>query len=130
MESDAYWMLTEPGGGEYGGSSLVATLRDHARIGLFVIRNGQLRSGEQVLPSNWIRESTSPASSYNGYGYLWWISESTAISAKGIFGQGIYINRAENIVIAINSAREQASTASDWAEQDALFAALENALRE
>ena len=33
MQYDATWNLTEAGGGEFGGSSLNATLRDYARIG-------------------------------------------------------------------------------------------------
>ena len=35
MESDAYWQLTEPTGGEFGGCCISATLRDYARLGLF-----------------------------------------------------------------------------------------------
>jgi CubicO group peptidase (beta-lactamase class C family) len=58
MESDAYWCLVEEGGGEFGGSSINATLRDYARLGLFALRNGELRDGSKVLPANWMTEST------------------------------------------------------------------------
>ena len=34
MESDASWVLTEPGGGEFGGCCINATLRDYGRLGL------------------------------------------------------------------------------------------------
>ena len=52
----------------------------------------------------------------------------TAI-ASGIFGQGIYVNPAEDVVIAVNSARANANVDSDWALQTALYEALKNAVR-
>ncbi len=128
MEHDAYWILTEPGGGEFGGSSLNATLRDYARIGLFALRDGKLPNGERVLPEGWMDESITPSRGFREYGYLWWLRGGGAYSAAGIFGQGIYINPAENVVIAIHSARAKASTDSDWALQNALYEALKDAV--
>jgi len=129
MEHDAYWVLSEPGGGEFGGSSLNATLRDYARIGLFALRHGQLRNGERVLPAGWMTESVTPSKGYAGYGYLWWLRENGAFAASGIFGQGIYIAPTENLVIAIHSARADASKDSDWALQNALYEALRQTLK-
>ena len=40
MEAAAKWTLTEPGGGEFGGCCLSATLRDYARLGLFAMSGG------------------------------------------------------------------------------------------
>lgn len=130
MEYDAYWVLSEPGGGEFGGSSLNATLRDYARIGLFALRNGRLQNGDRVLPDGWMTASTAPSVAYPGYGYLWWIRGGGAYSASGIFGQGIYVNPAENLVIALHSARGDASVPEDWALQNALYEALAVALRD
>ncbi len=130
MEADANWMLTETGGGEFGGCCISATLRDYGRIGLFALGDGRLPDGTQVLPDNWIAESTSPSKGYTGYGYLWWLSGGGVYRAKGIFGQGIYINPQENVVIALHSARAVASKDSDWALQYALYAALTEALRD
>ncbi len=130
MEHDAYWVLSEPGGGEFGGSSLNATLRDFARIGLFALHNGRLRDGTKVLPDGWMRESVTPSTGYDGYGYLWWLSGGRAYRASGIFGQGIYIDPAANIVIAIHSAWADASADSDRALQVALFDALSEAVGE
>jgi len=130
MEADANWMLTETGGGEFGGCCISATLRDYGRIGLFALGDGQLPDGTQVLPDNWIAESTSPSRGYTGYGYLWWLSGGGVYRAKGIFGQGIYINPQENVVITLHSARAVASKDSDWALQYALYAALTEALRD
>jgi len=130
MEHDAYWVLSEEGGGEFGGSSLNATLRDYARIGLFAMRNGLLRNGESVLPDGWMAESTTPSSGSEGYGYLWWLHGNGAYAAAGIFGQGIYINRQENLVVAIHSARENATRPEDWVLQNALYEAFRDALRD
>jgi len=129
MEHEAYWVLSEPGGGEFGGSSLNATLRDYARIGLFAMRNGELQNGLRVLPDGWMDESIAPSKGYAGYGYLWWLRGGGAYAARGIFGQGIYINPAEKVVIALHSARADASVDSDRALQVALYEALTNAVR-
>ncbi len=130
MEHDAYWVLSEPGGGEFGGSSLNATLRDFARIGLFALHDGRLRDGTEVLPDGWMEESVAPSAGYDGYGYLWWLGEGSAYRAAGIFGQGIYVDPATNTVIAMHSAWADASVDSDWALQAALYDALSEAVGE
>ena len=128
MEADASWQLTEPAGGEFGGCCINATLRDYARIGLFALDNGALADGTHVLPVNWMAESTAPSKGYEGYGYFWWLNPNGSYQATGIFGQGIYIDAEEQVVIALHSAREHASRDQDWALQGALFAALTDAV--
>lgn len=130
MESDAYWTLTEPGGGEFGGCCISATLRDYGRLGLFAMADGRLADGSAVLADNWMQESTTPSKAYVGYGYLWWLMGSTAYRAIGIFGQGICVHPEENVVIALHSAREVASQKSDWLLQGALCHALASALKD
>jgi CubicO group peptidase (beta-lactamase class C family) len=57
------------------------TARDMARVGLLYLRDGRWR-GHQLIPSAWIRESTTAYSvadgnardGYSGYGYLWWVA--------------------------------------------------------
>lgn len=129
MESDAYWQLTESGGGEFGGCCISATLRDYGRLGLFALAQGKLNDGTAVLTENWMADSTAPSKGYSGYGYLWWL-DGGSYEAFGIFGQGIYINPEQNIVIAVQSAREAASEDSDWALMKAMFAAIVGALNE
>ena len=130
MESDATWNLTEPGGGEFGGCCINATLRDYGRIGLFALNDGRLSDGTRVLPASWIRDSTSPSKGYAGYGYFWWLRGEGIFNASGIFGQGIYINREEDVVIAIHSARRAASDDSDWAWHYALYTAITEAIKD
>jgi CubicO group peptidase (beta-lactamase class C family) len=55
--------------------------RDMARFGLLYLRGGRWR-GAQLIPAQWIRESTTAYSvaggnardGYSGYGYLWWVA--------------------------------------------------------
>jgi CubicO group peptidase (beta-lactamase class C family) len=128
MESDANWMLAEPGGGEQGGCCISATLRDYGRLGLFAMGNGRLTDGTQVLPETWIKESTAPSRAHSGYGYLWWLYGDETYRASGIFGQAIYINPKENVVIAMHSARAAASNSPDWELQSAFFTAIVDGL--
>ncbi len=124
MESIAFWELSEPGGGEHGGSNISATLRDYGRIGLFAMHNGKLPDGTRVLPDGWIADSTTPSPGYEYYGYLWWLRGEGAFAASGIFGQGIHIDPAHNLVIAQHGALEVASQRSDWAPRLAFFRAI------
>jgi len=130
MESNANWLLTEPGGGEWGGCCISATLRDYGRLGLFAMSNGRLADGTEVLPADWMDESTTPSVGNPGYGYLWWLHGDGSYSARGIFGQGIYINGPENVVIALHSARPVASSEADKALQHALYFALTDAVKD
>jgi len=124
MEHDAYWALTEPGGGEFGGCCINATLRDYARIGLFALNDGVLPDGTRVLPDNWMQESTTPSQGYEGYGYLWWLRGGGVYAASGIFGQRIQIYPTDKVVIALHSARDDASNPADWRMLDAAFTAI------
>jgi len=128
MEADATWNLTEPGGGEFGGCCINATLRDYGRLGMFALANGRLQDGTEVLPDDWMRDSTTPSAGNPGYGYFWWLGDEHTFGAAGIFGQGIRIDRENNVVIAVHSARDEASNRDDWAWQIALYQALTEAV--
>ncbi|MCH8059454.1 MAG: serine hydrolase [Proteobacteria bacterium] len=128
MEFNGNWQLTEAGGGEFGGSGLSASLRDYGRIGLFALRNGYLADGTQVLPDNWMADSTVPSKGRAAYGYLWWLRGEGVYAASGIFGQAIHIDPVHELVIAQHSARDAASQAGDWALQREFFRAVTAAL--
>lgn len=128
MEADAWWTLTEPGGGEFGGCCINATLRDYGRLGLFALSQGHLPDGTPVLPDGWMTQSTAPSVAYPGYGYLWWLGTGGAYRATGIFGQGICIHPEQNVVVALHSARAVASNSEDWALQVALCDSLAEVL--
>ncbi|MBT8058663.1 MAG: beta-lactamase family protein [Gammaproteobacteria bacterium] len=128
MESDATWSLTEPGGGEFGGCCISATLRDYGRLGLFALAQGRLADGTPVLADGWMQASTTPSAAYPGYGYLWWLMDNNAYRAIGIFGQGICVHPEQQVVVALHSARPVASKDEDWALQAALCEGLAAAL--
>ena len=114
MESDATWWLEAPGGLEVAGSGISATLRDYARFGHFIMNDGMI-DGERILPDGWVKEAGSPrevGGQSLDYGFMWWPVHAPAgtrfesgFSARGIFGQYMYINPAEKIVIVVWSAR-------------------------
>ncbi len=109
MESDATWWTESPGGIEFGGSGFAATLRDYARFGEFVLEGG-LAQGKPVVPSGWFPDAGQPKRVGNSvvpYGYMWWSEPGGAFRAFGIFGQSVYINPREHVVIVVWSAQQQ-----------------------
>ncbi len=131
MEADAFWATHGPAG-ERGGCCLNVTLRDYGRIGLFALTGGYLPDGAAVLPEQWLADSTTPSPAYDGYGYLWWLSDNGSYDARGIYGQGIHINPAEQLVIAVLSAWDQAGASGNPAQAHrvALYRAFTEALRD
>ena len=129
MEADAYWQLTELGGGEFGGCCINATLRDYARLGLFALADGKLADGTRILPEGWMTESTAPSKGFDGYGYFWWLGGNGSYQASGVFGQAIYVSPEENLVIAVHSAWNAADDDEDFDMLDELFAKLVEAAR-
>lgn len=125
MEFDANW-ATHGEAGERAGCCLNATLRDYGRLGLFTLNNGTLPDGTSILPDNWMAESTTPSKGSNGYGYLWWLSGDGTFNARGIFGQAIHINPAENLVVVVLSAWSHAAAGGTVSEAHrmALYSAL------
>ena len=128
MEAAAKWTLTEPGGGEFGGCCLSATLRDYARLGLFAMSGGVLPDGTRVLPEGWMEESTAPSQANPEYGYMWWLQDHGGYAASGMFGQRIYIHPKEHLVIAQHAALAAAVNAEQRATQPAMETALIQAL--
>ena len=129
MEHDASWLIEAPGGVEFGGCCINATLRDYARIGIFAMRDGVLPDGERVLPEGWMAQSTTPSNAFDGYGYYWWLFFGDGIyAALGIFGQLIYVDPSKNLVIAMHSAWPQAGGTELGSHRTAFLKALANTL--
>jgi len=137
MEADATWWLEAPRGLEVAGSGFSATLRDYGRFGLFVLNDGII-DGRRVLPEGWVREVAIPrevGGKRVNYGYMWWPVPSAdgsfaddAFSARGIFGQFIYINPREQVVIVVWSSRSKPRGAEVILDND-FFNAVVAALR-
>jgi CubicO group peptidase (beta-lactamase class C family) len=137
MESDALWWLDSPQGAEIGGSGFGATLRDYGRFGLFLLNDG-MAGEERILPPGWVREAGSCkriGGSLVNYGYLCWSFDAApgsihegAFRAQGIFGQHIYMNPKENVVIVVWGALPKPSGTEPIVDTD-FFAAATAALR-
>ncbi|MEQ3650845.1 serine hydrolase [Hyphomonas sp.] len=134
MQADAAWWLESPDGLEVAGSGICATLHDYARLGLFAL-NGGVIEGEPVVPAGWFKEATEPRVAGGNplnYGYMWWpvpdrdgdFSEG-AFSARGIFGQYIYINPTRNIVLTVLSCRSKPKFSEAILDNDFFNAAVE-----
>jgi CubicO group peptidase (beta-lactamase class C family) len=93
------------------------TARDMARFGLLMLRKGKW-NGKQVIPKDWVEESTlahSDAGLYgsDAYGYMWWVAEDGhkykhmpgvnlkqgTYSARGYGGHYIFVIPDRNMVV-------------------------------
>lgn len=91
-----------------GGINMIA--RDYARLGLLIAQNGMWQ-GRQLVPADWIEasitRSAGRAADEDGYGYQWWIPAGAGpgeVTAQGIYGQYVWIDRARQVVIVMNAA--------------------------
>ena len=125
-EEDAY-VVVDPAGMPMAGGGLSASLRDMARFGELMRRDGDWK-GKQVLRSSVVdevRKGDDPAKFAKagyallpGYSYrnMWWVThnELDAFEARGIHGQRIYVApKAEMVVARFASHPIAASSAND-----------------
>ena len=119
MEQQATWILSKSGK-EISGCCIQAATRDFARFGLFVL-NGARVGGQSIVPEGWLAEATTERTGIGvpgrGYGYQWWTYSDGTFAARGIFGQGIFIDPKRKLVIASNA--NWAGGASDRVASDA-----------
>ena len=79
------------------------TSRDFGRFGLLFARNG-MWVDDEVIPSEWITESTSTASGLSYYGLHWWVyPSSNFFAAQGLHTNDIWINQTLDLVVVRNS---------------------------
>ena len=130
MEYDASWSLDE-NGFEKMESGINARAIDFAKFGRLYLNNG-FWEDRQVVPQEWVRESTQPAGSLPDgyypdsmelpaadlfYKYLWWDIQRDEtrydFAARGNHGQFIYVSPDKNLVIVRNCEKYCVSF-SDW----------------
>jgi len=118
-----------PSDGQYvvGGNSIHRaypirmSARDLARFALLYLRGG-MWAGRQVVPADWVRESThaySATDSGTGYGYLWWTGtfgdppyRGTSLPVGSFFawgagGQFAFVIPADDLVVVSRVDRDQ-----------------------
>ncbi|WP_446482979.1 serine hydrolase domain-containing protein [Bradyrhizobium sp. CAR08] len=104
-EEDGY-VIVDPVGMAAAGGGLSATLRDLARFGEMMRREGEW-NGRQLIPASVVHDLQAgdhPAKPYPGYTYrsMWWVphNELDAIEARGLHGQRLYVAPKAEMVIA------------------------------
>ncbi|RBP16836.1 CubicO group peptidase (beta-lactamase class C family) [Roseiarcus fermentans] len=123
MEAEATWLLSSTGH-EIGGCCLQAATRDFARMGLVVLANGQV-GRKPITPPDWFEQATHKQKDIGepgkGYGFQWWTYDDGSVAAKGIFGQGIFIDPKRKLVIASNADWTRADLGPEPAAREAFY---------
>ncbi|MCC8964935.1 serine hydrolase [Bradyrhizobium sp. Pear76] len=124
-EEDAHYHVDRIGT-ESGGGGLSTTLRDLARFGETIRNHGRF-NGRQIVPSSVVEDvarggdpekfkpagyTTLPGASYRNQ---WWVThnEHGAYMARGVHGQGIYIDPKAEMVIARYASHHAAGNAAN-----------------
>ena len=124
-EQDGYFMVdsvgTESGGGGYN-----TVLRDLARFGE-MMRNKGKYNGQQIIPEAAVADITQGGKKddfakagyalLKGWSYrdMWWIThnEHNAYTARGIYGQSIYVDPTAEMVVARYASHPMAANAAN-----------------
>ncbi|MDI3511184.1 MAG: serine hydrolase [Pseudomonadota bacterium] len=105
MEQQATWILSKTGE-EISGCCIQASARDYARFGQFILEGAQV-NGQSILPDGWLQQAGTRQADIGqpgrGYGYQWWTYDDGSFAARGIFGQGIFIDPRRQLVIVSNA---------------------------
>ena len=112
LEREPYY-ITDGEGVAFVLGGLNLTTRDYARLGLMFLQGG-VYGGTRIVPEGWVDASTTPSANTEpgriGYGYQWWIpvgAEPGQFMARGIYGQYVYVDQVNGVVIAANAADRQ-----------------------
>lgn len=94
------------------GDGFNAHAMDLVRMGKLLLDSG-VYQGQQIIPYNWIHESTSYENSIPSewknvqYNYLWWVKKNGDFYANGHFGQYIYISpRTKTVIVRLGEASD------------------------
>jgi CubicO group peptidase (beta-lactamase class C family) len=104
------YYLTDGEGVAFVLGGLNMTTRDYARMGMMFLHNGEW-NGQRILSEEWVAASTAASARTEpgeiGYGYQWWIpvgAEPGQFMARGIYGQYVYVDQVNDVVIATTGA--------------------------
>lgn len=136
---DMYYERNKPDSPAYEKSLHLAynfrlTARDLARFGYLFLRHGNW-NGTQVVPSNWVEESTRPYTDDTGpsregagYGYLWWVHgfglPVKNFYAHGVLGKFVVVIPERDLVVVVLSHTEFPDNSTLSAEQFADLPAI------
>jgi CubicO group peptidase (beta-lactamase class C family) len=131
MAQPATWILNRTGN-EISGCCIQAAPQDLARLGLFILGGARV-DGKSIVPEGWLAEATSTRADTDrpgrGYGYLWWTYSDGSFAARGIFGQGLFIDPKRKLVIASNANWAGGATDRSASEaREAFYRAVQKAV--
>jgi CubicO group peptidase (beta-lactamase class C family) len=130
MEHDATWWVDGPDGLAWAGSGIGATLRDYGRFALIAANQGRV-NGRSIVADGWFEEATVShiiGGKKVDYGFMWWIAGDGAFAALGLFGQYMYINPREHLIIVVLNAQPKPEDASRDEMGSAFVTAVQTAL--
>ena len=140
-EQQATWLLSKTGQ-EISGCCIQASPRDYARFGQFILEGARVdgppaaSGGTSIVPEGWLHEATRKQADIGqdgrGYGYQWWTYDDGSFAARGIFGQGIFIDPQRQLVIVTNSDWAKAGSANNpqYAARETFYQAVRQAVDE
>jgi CubicO group peptidase (beta-lactamase class C family) len=130
MQSQATWLLSKTGQ-EISGCCLQASASDFARFGQFVLEGARV-DGQSIVPDGWFDQATTKRADIGipgrGYGYQWWTYDDGSFSARGIFGQAIFIDPKRLLVIASNADWTSAQDPKAMAAREAFYQTVRKAI--
>lgn len=85
------WCVRRPEGGSWGGSGVICTLRDMAKVALACMNGGRW-GAEQLLPAEYVCAATTmqidnSIGGNDGYGYQIWCEKANGFSFRGMGSQ-------------------------------------------
>jgi CubicO group peptidase (beta-lactamase class C family) len=120
MEADGSWSLdSKKSGFEKMESGVNARARDFARFGMLFAKEGRNWEGEQLISRSWVEESTRADATTDPsleYQYFWWVDtpgSKNHFSARGKYGQYIYVAPEKELVI-VRLGKEEGEQGYDY----------------
>ena len=125
-EHDAF-VIKNSAGDELVSAAINTTLRDAGRFGQMMLDDG-FYNGQQIVPKEVVAHIKAGGSiekfadskrgkqfKNSSYTHQWWHTDNSAFFAKGLFGQWIYIDSDNDLVIVkYTTADIPTSTETDW----------------
>jgi CubicO group peptidase (beta-lactamase class C family) len=118
-------------GYNFGGAFLKLPTRDLAKFGYLYLNQGRW-DGEQILPVDYVRNSTSPAVRTDlgvDYGWHWWVArwgERERFFARGYGGQVIEVVPDLDLVVVVTGDPLTSTFSAEYLVDDAVVAAAED----
>ena len=133
LQATPYY-LTDGFGTAFVLGGLNTTTRDNARFGQMFANGGEW-NGRQVVPRDWVETSTRASAQTEpgkiGYGYQWWIPAGSVpgqFLGRGIYGQYLYIDQINDVVIATHGADRLFREPGVQSQNEAIFRLIAESL--